>query len=262
MIRLTFTSLVLCLFLPIGLTAQTTAVDFEPDEWIDARLNTAADATWMRAEEREMVYELNRLRSNPQRYVQFLQPALEEAKADLERYGNERKHYSVSTIYTTDHNGVETVRNDTNWHNLYEEKLHAVEDLIAELKALEPMQTLQPDRGIYKAAQAHAADESRHNWELGHRGSDGSWPSERIRKHAPNMRTGNENIAGKGHGRKENKISPREIVVLLLIDSGIPGYGHRKNILNPEWTHVAPCYGGWFNSMHYWLQEFGASSSH
>ena len=63
---------------------------------------------------------------------------------------------------------------------------------------------------------------------------------------------GNENIAG------NSKVSTnaRDIVIQLLIDSGIPGYGHRYNLLDAGWTHVA-CKGELYKGMHWWIQNFG-----
>ncbi len=85
-----------------------------------------------------------------------------------------------------------------------------------------------------------------------HTGSDGSAPWDRILQFSPAMRFGNENIAG--NSRKD--ISARDIVIQLLIDDGIPGYGHRYNLLDPYWTHVA-CRTELYNGMHWWIQNFG-----
>ena len=49
----------------------------------------------------------------------------------------------------------------------------------------------------------------------------------------------------------------RDFVLQLLIDEGIPGYGHRYNLLDPQWTHVA-CSGEVCKGMAWWLQEFGS----
>jgi len=72
--------------------------------------------------------------------------------------------------------------------------------------------------------------------EIGHQGSDGSWPWDRILKFSPQMITGNENLAG-----RFPEPTARDIVIQLLIDSGIPDYGHRKTclILNgPTWHAI------------------------
>ena len=112
-------------------------------------------------------------------------------------------------------------------------------------------------KNIHKACKAHAADQIP-TGDIEHRGTDGSWPFDRIPKYAPEMATGNENIVG-----GPNDV--RELVLLLLIDDGIDGYGHRYNILNPAWTHVSCLEIGDIDSdsynMAWWLQNFGQLST-
>ena len=111
---------------------------------------------------------------------------------------------------------------------------------------------MKPDSGIYVAARRHAEDNNNHNWKLLHTGSDGSYPWDRVRRFSPGMRFGNENIAG-----RSGVAAPRDIVIQLLIDAGIPGYGHRYNLLDPQWTHVACAVEDYKGVMQYWIQEFG-----
>jgi uncharacterized protein YkwD len=68
------------------------------------------------------------------------------------------------------------------------------------------------------------------------------------------MKKGNENIVCGSN-------LAREALITLLIDSGIPGYGHRENLLNNEWTHAACFFVGEIKtglSCNYWIQNFGA----
>jgi uncharacterized protein YkwD len=111
---------------------------------------------------------------------------------------------------------------------------------------------LKPDSGIYNAATKHANDQNEHDWKLMHTGSDGSEPWDRILSFSPTMNFGNENIAG----NSAEIVTARDIVIQLLVDSGIPGYGHRYNLLDPAWTYVA-CKHELFNGMHWWIQNFG-----
>ena len=130
--------------------------------------------------------------------------------------------------------------------------MKALSTLVTDLKKLKPLTVLQPDSGIYAAARKHAADQNLHEWKLLHTGSDGSLPWDRIRHFSPAMVFGNENIAGNsGHA------SPRDIVIQLLVDAGIPGYGHRYNLLDPNWTHVACSWDYYNNYMHWWIQNLG-----
>lgn len=205
----------------------------------------------MTAIEREMIYEINRVRSNPGSYIQYLQPLLNDAQIKLKNFGKGDKNYSV-TFTSSTKNGEEIRTVDTTWHYINVEEVNAITTLIAELKKLKPLSVLKPDSGIYNAAKKHAKDQHAHEWQLMHTGSDGSDPWDRIITFSPTMSFGNENIAG--NSRK--LISARDIVLQLLIDDGIPGYGHRYNLLNPAWTHIA-CKGELFKGTHWWIQNFG-----
>jgi uncharacterized protein YkwD len=214
-------------------------------------LNTAKNCLYMKPEEREMIYEINRLRSNPKSYLQYIEPLLAQAKQTLKRVGKGSKNYSL-TYSTKSLNGKETKKIDTTWHYTNVEEVKALTTLVADLKKLKKLPVLLPDSGIYNAAKKHAADQDNHDWQLLHTGSDGSDPWDRITKFSPSMSYGNENIAGKYPAG-----SPREIVIQLLVDSGIPGYGHRYNLLDPQWTYGACVAGGQHRLMYWWIQNFG-----
>lgn len=209
----------------------------------------------MRPEEREMVYEINRVRSNPASYLQYIEPMLKHAKKYLQENGRGQKNYSL-TYQTVTKDGKEVKDIDTTWHYTNEEFVKALSTLVSDLKKSKKLSILQPDSGIYAAARKHAEDNNRHDWTLLHTGSDGSHPWDRIRKFSPQMRFGNENIAG-----RTGSPSPREIVIQLLVDAGIPNYGHRYNLLNPQWTHVGCTVQRYKDKMSYWVQNFGALKS-
>lgn len=232
--------LFLCLLILVSSVARAQLID---------SLNTAKNCTYMSADERDMIYEINRVRSNPKSYLVYIQPLLTEAREKLKKYGKGPKNYSLS--YSSS-NGLDKNDIDTNWHFMYEEEVKALNSLVADLSKLKKLSVLQPDTGIYKAACKHADDQRSHDWKLGHTGTDGSNPWDRIIKYSPAMSFGNENIAGNSEFTKA-----RDIVIQLLVDDGIPGYGHRYNLLDPQWTHMA-CKGEKFNNwMNWWLQEFG-----
>jgi uncharacterized protein YkwD len=234
--------------LPIFFALFSVKVNAQPSD----RLNTAKNCIYMKPEEREMIREINLLRSNPAGYLQYIQPLLKKALATLRTQGKGSKNYSVTTSTTTLGDKQTTVV-DTNWHYNNDEEVKALQSLVKDLKKMKPLSVLQPDTGIYKAVQYYGADQDKHSWNLHHIGSDGSRPWDRITRFSPRMQTGNENIAG-----RFPLASPREIVIQLLVDSGIPGYGHRYNLLDRQWTHVA-CYSGGINEGVYrWLQNFGA----
>jgi uncharacterized protein YkwD len=214
-------------------------------------LNTAGNCRYMKTEEKEMIYEINRLRSDPRSYLVYIEPMLAGARQTLKKNGKGGKNYSLT--YTTETSkGVETKKVDTTWHYMNEEEVKALSTLVNDLKRLKRLSVLQPDSGIYNAALKHAADQDRHQWRLMHTGSDGSAPWDRITKFSPLMTFGNENLAG-----RYPMGTAREIVIQLLVDSGIPGYGHRYNLLDPQWTHVACIAAGLKEGMYEWIQNFG-----
>jgi len=224
--------------------------------WDIKKLNTAVAASYMKNNEKEMILEINKLRSNPGKYAEILYPYLVKAKYNLQKYGKGPRNYSLTSTYTTDYTSGGTkqvVKIDTTWHYINEEEVRAIESLIVELKAMKPLTILKPSKGIYLAAKTHALDQ-KPTGTINHMGTDGSWPWDRIKKYAPEMREGNENIAC-----GEN--NAMEVVIQLLIDSGIPGYGHRKTLINPEWTHCACYCVGVVNenvNCTHWIQDFGA----
>lgn len=217
------------------------------------QLNTADKSDYLSEQEKEMIYELNLVRRVPEAYLKLLRPYLKRAEANLEIHGPGPMSYSVTRHYETFNGNTSITKVDTNWNRRYEEEVMAIKSLINDLEHLGPMKLLQPNKDIYQAARKHGRDQNRNNWKLGHYGSDGSTPFDRISRYAKNISDGNENIAG-----RFPEPTPREVVIMLLIDSGINGYGHRYNILNPKWTQVACYEGGLHDGMYRWLQEFGA----
>jgi uncharacterized protein YkwD len=215
-------------------------------------LNTARNCSFMKEIEKEMIAEINLVRSDPEGYIRYLDYYYELAKLNLKHFGKGKRNYSLSVLYEKTNRGERKKKVDTVWANEYEEEVHAIETLIKDLKNTPQLSILLPDKGIYEAARKHGLDQDRHNWTLGHQGSDGSWPWERILKYSPQMVEGNENLAG-----RFPEPTARDIVIQLLIDSGIPEYGHRYNLLDPKWTHVACYTGGLKGGMYQWIQEFG-----
>jgi uncharacterized protein YkwD len=216
-------------------------------------LNTARDCSYMKDVEKEMISEINLLRSDPAGYIRYLDYDYKLAKLNFEHFGRGEKRYSLNTTFRTVNGVGSRKRVDTVWTYEYEEQLRAVESLMADLRKMKSLPVLEPDHGIYEAAAKHGHDQDRHNWSLGHQGSDGSWPWDRITKFSPAMTDGNENLAG-----AFPQPTVRGIVIQLLIDAGIPEYGHRTNLLNPKWTHVACYTSGLKAGMYQWIQDFGA----
>jgi uncharacterized protein YkwD len=218
-------------------------------------LNTAANISWMKPSEKDMIREINLLRSDPGGYIVYVEEYVGEMMKSPGMIGSGQKTYSLTYKYETI-NGIEKlVSIDTSWLDAPEDESGAIESLKKGLQSTKPLSILKPDKGIYEAVKKYARDQDQHNWDLVHIDSDGKWPWHRIRENSPSMADGNENIAG-----RFPEPTVRQIVIQLLIDTGIPGYGHRYNLLDPRWTHIA-CYdGGLHDGMYRWLQNFGTVS--
>jgi uncharacterized protein YkwD len=127
--------------------------------------------------------------------------------------------------------------------------IETAQELIAELKKTKTLSTLQPLQCVYNAAKKHGEDQKRRG-DTDHQGSDGSYPWDRVKRECPDLQDGNENLVG-------GPANIRRAVILLLVDAGIEGRGHRKTMLNPDWQYVA-CYKmGTVGSMpNCWVQNF------
>jgi uncharacterized protein YkwD len=128
--------------------------------------------------------------------------------------------------------------------------ISTAQELITELKQTQQLSTLQSLSCVYNAAKKHGEEQKRRG-ETDHQGSDGSWPWDRVKRECPDLQDGNENLVG-------GPANVRRAVILLLVDDGIEGRGHRKTMLNPDWKYVA-CYKvGTVGSMpNCWVQNYG-----
>lgn len=102
--------------------------------------------------------------------------------------------------------------------------------LISTLKRTKPMAMLQPKEDLYKHAQYHAKDMGR-SGKVGHKSSKGKSFKKRFEKLA-------QSYYGVGENCQYGWDQGVDIVVDLLIDLNVPDYGHRKNILQHEFTYL------------------------
>lgn len=157
---------------------------------------------------KEILAELNRVRTNPKQYADaVLKPMLAKF------------------------NG-----------NIYDSKLRTnegvapVKECIDELQKLSSLPKLTLAKGLCMSAQWLADDQARTGC-MGHYGSDGSTPSQRMNKYGKWQATSGENCA---YGSK----TAVEIVAQLLIDDGVSDRGHRKNILKSDFKVVGIGFSG------------------
>jgi uncharacterized protein YkwD len=104
-----------------------------------------------------------------------------------------------------------------------------VRSLISDLQNSGNLAPLYPAKGLTKAAHYHAKDMGE-TGKTGHQSSDGTPTFTRIKKYAK----GGYMAENCQNGYKDQL----KIVLDLLIDDGIPTYGHRKNILSPNYKYI------------------------
>lgn len=177
-----------------------------------AGLNTAKDATYMSELEREVIHELNKVRSNPRRYAEEYMEELRPA-FNGKLFFYPRKETPVKT----------------------QEGFRALEECIKVLNITDPRPLLYPAHGLAKAAAELMADQQKHGG-IGHISRKGANPQKRIEKYGLWDICASEDIT---YGNLE----ARQIVISLLIDDGVTDRGHRENILNPCSGFAGVAYG-------------------
>lgn len=205
--------------------ASATRPDAAPASPIAATsvLQAIEKANYLSAIEKEMIKEINLFRSNPKGYIAYI-------KAHVAVINSKKQTYGPLSNYNED--------------------IMAAEELIQELEKVGPLSMLRPHKGVYKAARSHGQDIFKRG-SGGHQGSDGSFPWDRVRKYAKDLKHGNENLVA-------GKETARQALILLLVDAGIEDRGHRKVLLDPSWNYIACYYLPQMNEFkHYWVQNFG-----
>ena len=150
--------------------------------------------------ESEIVAEINLARAQPQTYASYL----EETK---KYYNGNQIRYPGRAVETT------------------AEGLSAVDEAIQFLRAARPLPPLQ----VYKGMTLAAKDQATYlgtSGNTGHKGSDGSTPNTRVSRYGDWMNSIGENIV------YQATTTARESVLGLIVDDGIAGRGHRKNIFD------------------------------
>lgn len=154
-----------------------------------------------------VIHEINLARQNPSFYARFLQ--------ETNRSGNLR------------------VSSDGSLRRMHE-GAQAVDEAIRFLQGTQPRAPLALSPGLCRAAADHCRDQAR--GAIGHNGSDGSNPAARINRYGKWQGAWAENIA---YGKR----SARDIVLALIVDDGVRGRGHRKNIFNSNYNVAGAAYG-------------------
>lgn len=170
--------------------------------WEIHALNTAAEVSYLTPLEKEIILEINKLRSDPKRYAEdYIAPLA--------------KKYDRRLLY---YPGDQPL--------LTKEGVNALYECVRDLKQQQPLPIIYPSEGLTLAARDHVNDQSK-TGRTGHQGSDRSSMRDRIERYGKWEKRIAENIA---YGGK----TAQQIVIYLLIDDGVRDRGHRKNFLNPD----------------------------
>jgi uncharacterized protein YkwD len=164
--------------------------------------------TYLSEVEKEVIREINKVRTNPKAYAHCLK--------------QERRYYRGRLIERPGKRPVRT-----------HEGRAALEACIAMLEKATAVQPLTPDENLSRAA-ALLASEQAETGATGHVCADGRTIKDRITRYCGDRYTKMaENISYGGDAGPDASA----IVIRFLIDDGIPSRGHRLNLLNPSFTH-------------------------
>ena len=166
---------------------------------------------------KKIIDELNLARQHPDKYARLIE------KLRVYYVGNLFKRPDEPIIQT-------------------EEGLRAVDEAIHYLRSLKPLPPLRLSSGLSAAARDHVLDQGKAG-SLGHIGRDGSQPFERIERYGKVIGQVGENIS---YGPE----TARDIVIGLIVDDGVPGRGHRKNIFTGDYR-LAGVATGYHARYHY-----------
>ena len=149
--------------------------------------------------------EINLARTNPKQYLSFLESQRPLFKGNLfERPGE-------IAIIT-------------------QEGVAALDEAIHYVRSAKPVLPLDSSIGMSRAAKDHAKDQG-NTGAMGHTGTNGSDPWDRMNRYGTWERKAAENIS---YGSD----NARDIVMQQVIDDGVHDRGHRTNIFNPDFHFV------------------------
>jgi len=166
------------------------------------------------AEERAVVREISKIRTFPRAYAKYIRKLGLRFDARDPKLWRLRDHVPLRTV----------------------EGASAVEEAAAFLEKVQPIPgELRYSEGLHAAARDHVLDQGR-TGQTGHVGTDGSTFGQRIQRHGQQGSQIGEVI---NYGEE----TARMTVIQLVIDDGVPGRGHRRNLFNPAFGTAGAAIG-------------------
>ena len=191
-------------------TGQAPLESISP-KWKKETFDTTAGVEYLTDSERQVIIEINMVRTNPAEYARsFLVPLRSYYRNKLLQYPGE---IAIST----------------------NEGIRALDECIKKLQVTKPLSLLFPKKGLTLAARDHVRDQAR-TGAIGHTGSDRSTLGDRLNRYGKWDISAGENI---DYGNRD----ARKIVASLLIDDGVKSRGHRMNLLNGSFKFVGVSVG-------------------
>lgn len=172
-------------------------------EGLPPRLAMEGDMNYLSTLEQGIIAEMNLARTNPNAYADKL--------VQLKQY------FDGKTMTIPGEVGIIT-----------QEGVSAVDEAINFLRSARPISPLNPSRGMSLAARDHVSDQGPKGV-LGHTGSDGSQPWDRISRYGEWQISVSENIS---YGPN----TAERVVTQLIIDDGVAYRDHRENIFKPDFA--------------------------
>ena len=163
-----------------------------------------------RANGESVIAEINLVRADPQAYA-----------AELRAY--RRLYQGKAVIFPDREQGLAT-----------QEGVAAVDEAIRFLERQTPLPPLAESATFTGSARDHARDHGRSGG-LGHRGSDGSTPGQRVQRRGGGIYVTESVTYGPA--------GAMDVVRQLIIDDGVKGRGHRKMLFAPRWQYAGAACG-------------------
>lgn len=160
--------------------------------------------------EQAILDEINEVRADPQKFISY-----------LEDY---KKIFKGKTAYYADGRMIVTI-----------EGTLVIDEAIGFLKTLPKLAPYNLSKGLSIAANPQLSD-LMENSSLGHFGKDGSNLTQRLARFGSYENLTAENITYFAP-------LPREIVMTMIIDDGVKGRGHRKNIFSANLKQIGSAFG-------------------